>query len=90
MAEVTDPEVGFLRLSSTFHVTVASQSKLFDRSQSDEEEGQDVQSCAPLTGVMGDCFCDIESIDSFNNIKVYPRAKRLTERLLQTLPGQYP
>ncbi|CAL8388487.1 unnamed protein product [Arctogadus glacialis] len=35
---------------------------------------------APLTGVMDDCFCDIESIDSFNNIKIYPRAKRLTER----------
>ncbi|CAL8269551.1 unnamed protein product [Gadus morhua 'NCC'] len=33
-----------------------------------------------LTGVMDDCFCDIESIDSFNNIKIYPHAKRLTER----------
>ena len=29
---------------------------------------------------MDDCFCDIESIDSFNNFKIYPRVKRLTER----------
>ena len=36
--------------------------------------------CFQLTGVLDDCFCDIESIDSFNNIKIYPHAKRLTER----------
>ncbi|KAG7254851.1 hypothetical protein CRUP_002617, partial [Coryphaenoides rupestris] len=33
-----------------------------------------------LTGVLDDCFCDIESIDSFNNFKIYPRIQRLTER----------
>ncbi|XP_056442703.1 ERO1-like protein beta isoform X1 [Gadus chalcogrammus] len=39
------------------------------------------QSCfCHLTGVLDDCFCDIESIDSFNNFKIYPRVKRLTER----------
>ncbi|KAJ3615151.1 hypothetical protein NHX12_018719 [Muraenolepis orangiensis] len=39
------------------------------------------QSCfCHLTGVLDDCFCDIESIDSFNNFKIYPRVKMLTER----------
>uniref|UniRef100_A0A3Q0SG38 Endoplasmic reticulum oxidoreductase 1 beta n=1 Tax=Amphilophus citrinellus TaxID=61819 RepID=A0A3Q0SG38_AMPCI len=33
-----------------------------------------------LTGVLDDCFCDVESIDIFNNFKIYPRIKKLTER----------
>uniref|UniRef100_A0A4W6EUI2 Endoplasmic reticulum oxidoreductase beta n=1 Tax=Lates calcarifer TaxID=8187 RepID=A0A4W6EUI2_LATCA len=33
-----------------------------------------------LTGVLDDCFCDVESIDVFNNFKIYPRIKKLTER----------
>uniref|UniRef100_G3Q847 Endoplasmic reticulum oxidoreductase 1 beta n=1 Tax=Gasterosteus aculeatus aculeatus TaxID=481459 RepID=G3Q847_GASAC len=33
-----------------------------------------------LTGVLDDCFCDVESIDVFNNFKLYPRIKRLTEK----------
>uniref|UniRef100_A0A8C6PD98 Endoplasmic reticulum oxidoreductase 1 beta n=2 Tax=Nothobranchius furzeri TaxID=105023 RepID=A0A8C6PD98_NOTFU len=33
-----------------------------------------------LTGVLDDCFCDVESIDVFNNFKIYPRMKNLTER----------
>lgn len=33
-----------------------------------------------LTGVLDDCFCDVESIDVFNNFKIYPRMKKLTER----------
>uniref|UniRef100_A0A672FIR4 Endoplasmic reticulum oxidoreductase beta n=1 Tax=Salarias fasciatus TaxID=181472 RepID=A0A672FIR4_SALFA len=35
---------------------------------------------AMLTGVLDDCFCDVESIDVFNNFKIYPRIKKLTER----------
>ncbi|KAF7644999.1 hypothetical protein LDENG_00212150, partial [Lucifuga dentata] len=39
------------------------------------------QSCfCHLTGVLDDCFCDVESIDVFNNFKIYPRIKKLTER----------
>ncbi|KAL6111050.1 ero1b [Pungitius sinensis] len=39
------------------------------------------QSCfCHLTGVLDDCFCDVESIDVFNNFKLYPRIKRLTEK----------
>uniref|UniRef100_A0A665TLR6 Endoplasmic reticulum oxidoreductase beta n=1 Tax=Echeneis naucrates TaxID=173247 RepID=A0A665TLR6_ECHNA len=30
--------------------------------------------------VLDDCFCDVESIDVFNNFKIYPRIKKLTER----------
>lgn len=33
-----------------------------------------------LTGVLDDCFCDVESIDVFNNFKVYPLIRKLTER----------
>lgn len=39
------------------------------------------QSClCHLTGVLDDCFCDIESIDVFNNFKIYPHIRKLTER----------
>ncbi|MGH0135085.1 UNVERIFIED_CONTAM: hypothetical protein FKN15_013465 [Acipenser sinensis] len=33
-----------------------------------------------LTGVLDDCVCDIESIDVFNNFKIYPKIQKLTER----------
>lgn len=33
-----------------------------------------------LTGVLDDCFCDVESIDIFNNFKLHPRIRKLTER----------
>lgn len=33
-----------------------------------------------LTGVLDDCFCDIESIDVFNNFRIYPHIRKLTER----------
>lgn len=33
-----------------------------------------------LTGVLDDCFCDVESIDVFNNFKIYPLLQKLTER----------
>ncbi|XP_031418008.1 ERO1-like protein beta isoform X2 [Clupea harengus] len=35
---------------------------------------------AKLTGVLDDCFCDIESIDAFNNFKLYPLIRKLTEK----------
>ncbi|XP_041106746.1 ERO1-like protein beta isoform X1 [Polyodon spathula] len=39
------------------------------------------QSCfCHLTGVLDDCFCDIESIDVFNNFKIYPKIQKLIER----------
>uniref|UniRef100_A0A3B4XWL2 Endoplasmic reticulum oxidoreductase 1 beta n=1 Tax=Seriola lalandi dorsalis TaxID=1841481 RepID=A0A3B4XWL2_SERLL len=33
-----------------------------------------------LTGVLDDCFCDVESIDVFNNFNIYPLVQKLTER----------
>ncbi|XP_068178368.1 ERO1-like protein beta isoform X3 [Antennarius striatus] len=33
-----------------------------------------------LTGVLDDCFCDVESIDVFNNQKIYPRIQKLTRQ----------
>uniref|UniRef100_A0A3Q4GWK5 Endoplasmic reticulum oxidoreductase 1 beta n=1 Tax=Neolamprologus brichardi TaxID=32507 RepID=A0A3Q4GWK5_NEOBR len=39
-------------------------------------ESQD-QSCFC---VLDDCFCDVESIDIFNNFKLHPRIRKLTER----------
>ncbi|KAM4772320.1 ERO1-like protein beta [Rhinophrynus dorsalis] len=39
------------------------------------------QSCGcHLTGVLDDCFCDVESIDSFNNFKIFPKLQKLQER----------
>ncbi|XP_063738963.1 ERO1-like protein beta isoform X1 [Eleginops maclovinus] len=43
-------------------------------------DSQDQSCFCHLTGVLDDCFCDVESIDVFNNFKVYPRIKRLTEK----------
>ncbi|XP_051957514.1 ERO1-like protein beta isoform X1 [Xyrauchen texanus] len=46
-----------------------------------ETSDSEDQSClCHLTGVLDDCFCDIESIDVFNNFKIYPRIRKLTER----------
>uniref|UniRef100_A0A9J8B0B6 Uncharacterized protein n=1 Tax=Cyprinus carpio carpio TaxID=630221 RepID=A0A9J8B0B6_CYPCA len=33
-----------------------------------------------VNGVLDDCFCDIESIDVFNNFRIYPHIRKLTER----------
>ncbi|XP_041958634.1 LOW QUALITY PROTEIN: ERO1-like protein beta [Alosa sapidissima] len=53
------------------------QNRQSEKSASDNEE----QSCfCQLTGVLDDCFCDVESIDVFNNFKVYPLIRKLTER----------
>ncbi|XP_041418740.1 ERO1-like protein beta isoform X1 [Xenopus laevis] len=39
------------------------------------------QSCGcHLTGVLDDCFCDVESIDVFNNYKIFPKLQKLQER----------
>lgn len=41
----------------------------------------DDQSCfCHLTGELDDCFCDVESIDVFNNFNIFPKIKKLTER----------
>ncbi|KAK7930404.1 hypothetical protein WMY93_006799 [Mugilogobius chulae] len=37
-------------------------------------------SSSSLTGELDDCFCDVESIDVFNNFKIFPKIKKLTER----------
>uniref|UniRef100_A0A672N159 Endoplasmic reticulum oxidoreductase beta n=1 Tax=Sinocyclocheilus grahami TaxID=75366 RepID=A0A672N159_SINGR len=43
-------------------------------------DSQDQSCLCHLTGVLDDCFCDIESIDVFNNFKVYPHIRKLVER----------
>ncbi|XP_051676722.2 ERO1-like protein beta isoform X1 [Oryctolagus cuniculus] len=35
---------------------------------------------AQVTGVLGDCLCDIDSIDNFNTYKIFPKIKKLQER----------
>uniref|UniRef100_A0ACB8GCJ9 ERO1-like protein beta n=1 Tax=Sphaerodactylus townsendi TaxID=933632 RepID=A0ACB8GCJ9_9SAUR len=35
---------------------------------------------AQLTGVLDDCLCDIESIDDFNNLKIFPEIQKLLAR----------
>ncbi|CAI5770578.1 beta [Podarcis lilfordi] len=35
---------------------------------------------AQLSGVLDDCLCDIESIDDFNNVKIFPQIQKLLER----------
>ncbi|XP_029281950.1 ERO1-like protein beta isoform X4 [Cottoperca gobio] len=47
---------------------------------SSASDSQDQSCFCHLTGVLDDCFCDVESIDVFNNFKLYPRIKRLTEK----------
>ncbi|CDQ89698.1 unnamed protein product [Oncorhynchus mykiss] len=49
-------------------------------SKEDASDSQDQSCFCHLTGVLDDCFCDIESIDVFNNFKIYPRIQKLTER----------
>ncbi|XP_042622886.1 ERO1-like protein alpha [Cyprinus carpio] len=43
-------------------------------------DGQDQSCLCHLTGVLDDCFCVIESIDVFNNFRIYPHIRKLTER----------
>ncbi|XP_075452913.1 ERO1-like protein beta isoform X2 [Ascaphus truei] len=46
-----------------------------------EKARETEQSCGcHLTGVLDDCFCDVESIDAFNNYKIFPKIKKLQER----------
>ncbi|KAL4639885.1 ERO1-like protein beta isoform X1 [Arapaima gigas] len=45
-----------------------------------DPDNQDQNCFCHLTGILDDCFCDIESIDVFNNFKIYPRIQKLTER----------
>ncbi|XP_061843963.2 ERO1-like protein beta isoform X1 [Nerophis lumbriciformis] len=53
----------------------------FQHSLAGTSAEQHEQSCfCHLTGVLDDCFCDVESIDLFNNFRIYPRIKKLTER----------
>ncbi|XP_040611539.1 ERO1-like protein beta isoform X3 [Mesocricetus auratus] len=33
-----------------------------------------------VTGVLDDCLCDVDSIDNFNNYKIFPKLKKLQER----------
>lgn len=33
-----------------------------------------------LTGVLDDCFCDVESIDVFNNFQIFPLLQKLSEK----------
>ncbi|XP_021122032.1 ERO1-like protein beta isoform X5 [Heterocephalus glaber] len=35
---------------------------------------------AQVAGVLDDCLCDIDSIDNFNNYKIFPKIKKLQER----------
>lgn len=50
------------------------------RSPQSEPDGPDQSCLCHLTGVLDDCFCDIESIDVFNNFKIFPRVQKLSER----------
>uniref|UniRef100_A0A8C2YUY6 Endoplasmic reticulum oxidoreductase 1 beta n=1 Tax=Chinchilla lanigera TaxID=34839 RepID=A0A8C2YUY6_CHILA len=35
---------------------------------------------AQVAGVLDDCLCDVDSIDNFNNYKIFPKIKKLQER----------
>ncbi|GAA6103766.1 ERO1-like protein beta isoform X1 [Tachysurus ichikawai] len=57
--------------------THQSQHKLVSKVTPDSAD----QSCfCHLTGVLDDCFCDVESIDVFNNFKIFPLIRKLIER----------
>ncbi|XP_068444799.1 ERO1-like protein beta isoform X2 [Clinocottus analis] len=51
-----------------------------NRDQSEASDNQDQSCFCHLTGDLDDCFCDVESIDVFNNFKIYPRIKKLTAK----------
>ncbi|XP_061129244.1 ERO1-like protein beta isoform X3 [Syngnathus typhle] len=55
-------------------------SKPVTEARTESQEPQEQSCFCHLTGVLDDCFCDVESIDVFNNFKLYPRIKKLTER----------
>uniref|UniRef100_G1T433 Endoplasmic reticulum oxidoreductase 1 beta n=1 Tax=Oryctolagus cuniculus TaxID=9986 RepID=G1T433_RABIT len=44
------------------------------------ESGAGVRNKTQVTGVLGDCLCDIDSIDNFNTYKIFPKIKKLQER----------
>nr|XP_014350541.1 PREDICTED: ERO1-like protein beta isoform X2 [Latimeria chalumnae] len=43
-------------------------------------QGSEQNCFCHLTGVLDDCFCDIESIDDFNNYKIFPKIQKLQEK----------
>ncbi|KAM4663510.1 ERO1-like protein alpha [Discoglossus pictus] len=46
-----------------------------------EEAQSAAQRCfCQVTGYLDDCLCDVESIDQFNNHKLYPKLQKLLER----------
>ncbi|KAM6972102.1 ERO1-like protein beta [Aplochiton taeniatus] len=64
-----------------FHNSVKPKKQLNEYSRKGSSPDSQEQSCfCHLTGVLDDCFCDIESIDVFNNLKMYPRIQALTAR----------
>ncbi|XP_064173311.1 ERO1-like protein beta isoform X1 [Anguilla rostrata] len=64
-----------------FNNNINSKTPQSQRSGSAAAADSEDQSCfCHLTGVLDDCFCDIESIDVFNNFKIYPSIQKLLER----------
>ncbi|KAG7492929.1 hypothetical protein MATL_G00019410 [Megalops atlanticus] len=64
-----------------FNSNIKSKTQQNEHSSSSTATDSQDQSCfCHLTGVLDDCFCDIESIDVFNNFKIYPRIQNLIER----------
>ncbi|XP_075904954.1 ERO1-like protein beta [Nelusetta ayraudi] len=43
-------------------------------------DNQDQSCFCQLTGVLDDCFCDVESIDVFNNFQIFPLLQKLAEK----------
>uniref|UniRef100_A0A8K9XXX1 Endoplasmic reticulum oxidoreductase 1 beta n=1 Tax=Oncorhynchus mykiss TaxID=8022 RepID=A0A8K9XXX1_ONCMY len=69
----------FVFVLGWFHNRVKTYNNQYS-SKEDAPDSQDQSCFCHLTGVLDDCFCDIESIDVFNNFKIYPRIQKLTER----------
>uniref|UniRef100_A0A3P8QDK4 Endoplasmic reticulum oxidoreductase beta n=1 Tax=Astatotilapia calliptera TaxID=8154 RepID=A0A3P8QDK4_ASTCA len=63
-----------------FQQNTKPQTQHSEQHPSRTSESQDQSCFCHLTGVLDDCFCDVESIDIFNNLKIYPRIRKLTER----------
>ncbi|XP_035771692.1 ERO1-like protein beta [Neolamprologus brichardi] len=63
-----------------FQQNTKAQTQHSEQHPSRTSESQDQSCFCYLTGVLDDCFCDVESIDIFNNFKLHPRIRKLTER----------
>ncbi|XP_046900164.1 ERO1-like protein beta isoform X1 [Hypomesus transpacificus] len=63
-----------------FHNSAKTKTSQNEYSRKSTPDNQDHSCFCHLTGVLDDCFCDIESIDVFNNFKIYPRIKKLNEK----------